>query len=35
MKIEAQLIEVEGADEAEVFARAALALGQILAGAAL
>ena len=32
MKIEAQVIEVEGADEADVFARAALALGQILAG---
>lgn len=35
MKIEAQVIEVEGADEAEVFARAALALGQILAGGGL
>ncbi len=32
MKFEAHMIEVEAAAEEEVFARAALALGQILAG---
>jgi SHS2 domain-containing protein len=32
MKIEAQIIEVRGAGEAEVYAKAALALGRVMAG---